>query len=419
MTISLGCYFTFTALLQFVNWMAKSGGKALMHGPIVKPIVDVYLVGKNIVTAFSLSQRERLRRSLSGKVEFKLHDTLDEACRGEQVLVVRDDWVIEKRILLALLSGDSTIMKHDASEQPIYVAAYLPSRNLRQAVELLEGQPAELPALFNGLRVATPAEICGSFERELRKPGAPVAVKLTEETREGVERALFQSSYKGATDFVTKYVWPEPALIVVRALAKRKVTPNAVTVLSLVCVIATFYFFCIGAFWWGIASAFLMAFLDTVDGKLARVTLTATRFGHFFDHGIDWISPPFWWAAWFVGLLGSSYAGTEAFQSWGWLALWTIMANYWLVRAVETLFARTFGFHVHIWKPVDFAFRQVTTRRNVNVVILTIGLLFGRPDIGFIAVALWSIASLLFHGVRYCQARLQRAGGGQLASFLS
>lgn len=390
-----------------------------MHGPIVRPILDAFVIGKSTVMAFSLSQRERLRRSLAGAIEFRLHDTLEEACSGAYALVVRDDWVIEKRILQALVAGDSTLLKADVSGQSVYIAAYVPTGNLRDAVELLEQQPATMPASLQGFRSATPIEICGRFERELRKAGAPVAAKLAEETQDRVERALFQSSYKGATDFVTKYLWPEPALHVVRLLAKARVTPNVVTAVSLACVLATSYLFWVGAFWWGILLAFLMAFLDTVDGKLARVTLTATRLGHFFDHGIDWISPPFWWGAWFAGLLGSSYASTEAFQNWGWAAFWAVMASYWLVRGVETLFRETFGFHVHIWKPVDFAFRLITTRRNVNVTILAAGLLFNRPDLGFIAIAIWSIASLIYHAARYCQALYWASQGKQVQSFLS
>ena len=38
-----------------------------------------------------------------------------------------------------------------------------------------------------------------------------------------------------------------------------------------------------------------MALLDTVDGKLARVTLTSSKWGNVFDHGIDLVAPPVWW----------------------------------------------------------------------------------------------------------------------------
>ncbi len=46
----------------------------------------------------------------------------------------------------------------------------------------------------------------------------------------------------------------------------------------------------------------LMTFLDTVDGKLARVTVTSSRLGDVLDHGLDIIHPPLWYIAWGVGL---------------------------------------------------------------------------------------------------------------------
>ena len=42
--------------------------------------------------------------------------------------------------------------------------------------------------------------------------------------------------------------------------------------------------------------------LDTVDGKLARCTITSSKIGEAIDHGIDLVHPPFWWWAWGVGL---------------------------------------------------------------------------------------------------------------------
>ena len=50
-----------------------------------------------------------------------------------------------------------------------------------------------------------------------------------------------------------------------------------------------------------------MTFLDTVDGKLARVTLRSSPFGNVYDHSIDLIHPPFWWWAWIVGLPAAGF----------------------------------------------------------------------------------------------------------------
>jgi phosphatidylglycerophosphate synthase len=301
----------------------------------------------------------------------------------------------------------------------VYAAAFVSSEKLRDAVQLLADQPIQPPAWLRGIKAGSAAEIGGNYERKLRKREAPLAAELTAASRDAVERALFRSAYKGATDFITKYLWPVPAFHVVRALAQRGVSPNLITVISLGCVVATFVLFWRGNFWAGLVSAYLMAFLDTVDGKLARVTLTSSRLGHLLDHGIDFISPPFWWGAWFAGVLGGPFALTEPFHTWGWPAFWSIMVIYWLVRGVEALFVMRFAINIHIWRPIDFAFRQITTRRNVNIAILTVGALFGRPDLGFLAVAVWALASFVFHVARFGQAYSQQVQGREVSSWLN
>ena len=79
-------------------------------------------------------------------------------------------------------------------------------------------------------------------------------------------------------------------------------TPNQVTSASLVLVIVAGVLFARGEFGWGLVAGWIMTFLDTVDGKLARVTITSTKLGNVFDHGIDLIHPPFWYLAWGMGL---------------------------------------------------------------------------------------------------------------------
>ncbi len=387
--------------------------------PDPKPAIDVYIVGTCETSAFALPQAERLRRSLVDFAPFHFHTSLDDAPKGHHALVMRADWVIEKRILLSLTEAEGRILRQPLPNGQVYAAAFIPSGRVTDAVRLLTEQPSRPPAWLAGLRVGSAAEIGGAYERKLRKREAPVAVELTGATRDAVERALFRSAYKGATDFITKYLWPVPAFHAVRALAARGISPNVITLISLACVIATFILFWRGHFWAGLASAWLMAFLDTVDGKLARVTLTSSYSGHLLDHGIDYISPPFWWGAWFAGVLGSKFAQTEPFQTWGWPAFWIIMAVYWLVRGVEALFVARFAINIHIWRPIDFAFRQITTRRNVNIVILTASAFLGRPDLGFLAVALWAIASLGFHVARFLQAFFQQIRGREVCSWLN
>ena len=146
-----------------------------------------------------------------------------------------------------------------------------------------------------------------------------------------------------------------------------------------------------------------MTFLDTVDGKLARVTMTSSKFGNAFDHGIDLIHPPFWYVAWGLGLGTGAWALSEAVLLW---TLVVICAGYVLQRVIEGLSLLWFKLEIHVWRPIDTLFRQVTARRNPNLVILTLGAAIGRPDLGLVAVAVWTAVCLLLHCLQLLQARV-------------
>ena len=156
-----------------------------------------------------------------------------------------------------------------------------------------------------------------------------------------------------------------------------------------------------GWFLSGLAFAWGMCFLDTVDGKLARCTLTSTKLGDVFDHGIDLVHPPFWYYAWFYGL------GVVLAAPLAW-ALWVVIIGYVAGRLQEGLFIWRFGIEIHTWRPVDSWFRLITARRNPNMVILFVSMLFSRPDIGLIAVAWWTVISCAVHAVRLVQAMAVR-----------
>src|SRR3546814_19582607 len=75
--------------------------------------------------------------------------------------------------------------------------------------------------------------------------------------------------------------------------------------------------------------------------------------------------------------------------------LWALMAviviGYVLQRLIEGEFIRAFGMHIHVWRKFDSQFRLITARRNPNMVILVVALIYNRPDIGLELVAWWTI----------------------------
>lgn len=250
---------------------------------------------------------------------------------------------------------------------------------------------------------------------QLRKREQPFALRLIPATMRAAERASYFGAYKGVTDLLTKYLWPEWALVLTRIAARIGMSPNMVTGIgALGCIAATFAF-AFGHYWLGMAFGLSFMVLDTVDGKLARCTITSSRWGNIFDHGIDLIHPPFWWIAWAIGL--SAYGRPLALSTEAWVE-GAIIGGYVAQRVIEGAFMRMFGMHVHVWRRIDSRFRLITARRNPNMVILFAAMLAARPDIGLVAVAGWTLASLAVHTVQFGQALRERAQGRVIRSWL-
>jgi phosphatidylglycerophosphate synthase len=159
-----------------------------------------------------------------------------------------------------------------------------------------------------------------------------------------------------------------------------------------------------------------MTYLDTVDGKLARVTVTSSKFGHLLDHILDLIHPPLWYLAWGLGL--ASYHPLLLPLGLG-LTLWLIVAGYLAGRLVEGAFQLWLGqFGIFSWRKIDSYSRLVTARRNPCLVLLTLGSWLGRPDLGLEAVALWTALSSSFLVLRLAMAASERLSSGPLTSWL-
>ena len=253
------------------------------------------------------------------------------------------------------------------------------------------------------------------YNRQLRKLDCPFIQRLAPETRREIERKSYFGAYKGVTDLLTKYLWPELALWLTRIAASIGMTPNMITAIgATLCVYAT-YLFAYGHYWEGMLAGFIFMVLDTVDGKLARCTITSSKWGNVADHGVDLIHPPFWWYFWGVGLgtWGLALSG-QTFL----IVMVAVVAGYILQRVIEGLFIKDFGMDIHVWQKFDSRFRLITARRNPNMVILFFATLAGRPDIGLIVLAWWTVISLVVHAVRLVQAYAMKRSGKPVISWM-
>jgi phosphatidylglycerophosphate synthase len=240
-------------------------------------------------------------------------------------------------------------------------------------------EPGEFPTFVTGLRRDLPYHL-------ERLPDAAA--------RRDYERFLFWSNYKGSTDFMTRWAFPPIVWPLTRLATALRLHPNWITIVGVILALGAVPLFAIGWIWTGIVMAYVMAILDSVDGKVARVTMTESPIGNVLDHGLDIVHPPLWYLGWAWWLAGGDP------QAPVFVAGWWLCGIYVADRLVLAVPKALWGRGLHAMSRIDAVVRTIIARRNVNLVIFTIGLAVGQPMAGFYAVVLWSAATLAWHAGR-------------------
>ncbi len=367
------------------------------------------------ITIWGMSSGERIERLLGLSVIPVGEDSLAGLRPEDHVLLIRGDYLFDDRLIKHLGTTPNLVLKLDAPARQV-VAAHVPAGKALEALALLDAADAAAPApaaaaaLGDEIQISSPADLSVNFQSKLRKSEAAFVLPITAESKATLEQRLFDWSYKGVTDLVTKWAWPWPAKRVVAWCVRLGLTPNQVTFAGFVLVILAGICFANGQYVPGLVAAWLMTFLDTVDGKLARVTLTSSRFGHYFDHIIDIVHPPFWYMLWGLGLPAAMVANLSIPLGGHFLL---ILIFYITGRLVEGSFQWILGrFGIFCWQPLDSYFRLITARRNPNLILLTLSLLAARPDLGLVAVTLWTVLTTLMLMARLGYAAYVRVKKG-------
>ena len=350
---------------------------------------QVRIIGDCGTRLFGLTPEARMRR---------------QSCDMRGLVLVAHASAVVSEATLGWLAANPGVVLSSASGRPLAVAVE-PGR-LGEAEATMRGGERGGPAI-------NPEQMPVVFVRKLRRQETLFVRSAADESAIAIERALFASVYKGVTDLVTKWLWPLPAFWVTRGLARMRVHPNAVTLAGLALTILAAVLWSRSAFAGGMAAAWMMTFLDTVDGKLARVTATSSELGNILDHVTDYVHPPVWWLCLAAGLAAAQPAAATSI----WLACWVILGAYVLGRVIEELFKRAVGFNQYLWRRFDTGLRLVVSRRNVILLIMTVGLIAGGPVEAYVACAAWSVASVFIQAVRLVQA-LAASRQGPLKSWM-
>lgn len=318
------------------------------------------------------------------------------AAAGRPVLAIAGNSLVDARLFPALADASGTRVAEDDQD------------GRRTALLRLEADaPAAIPdGAANLAEIADALLASGQATRFTQEefPGFIAVLRrtlpfflFTLEDRAAVarcERFLFWSNYKGSTDLFTRYVYPPLVWLMVRPLARARVHPNAVTLLSILFTFAAVPLFATAAWIPGFLLAYAMSVLDSVDGKLARLTFTDSKLGNLLDHGLDIVHPPLWYVAWALGLSAGSLAA-PVFEA----ALW--MTGFYVAdRLVLAIYRNIFRRGLHTHAPIDAWVRSFISRRNINLPLFTVGVIAGLGEPVFYLVVAWQAATLAWHAGR-------------------
>ncbi|SFD89310.1 CDP-alcohol phosphatidyltransferase family protein [Nitrosomonas sp. Nm166] len=348
----------------------------------------IYIFGESETRIWGLTGRERLQRMLKAKKQITLTEDVEKIPISAAVLFLNANFLFDARVLSALLAIDKKIALYSNENCP---AAIRTDGN--QASRLLRNLNNNKSQNYKFVLLTTPRiglkDLKIDVQQNLKKKDPPYLLPISEANRRLLEKELFSGSYKGVTDLVTKWLWPVPAFWATHYCVRRGWQPNHVTYLSVVFAVLAGVAFWFGLFGIGLLMGWLMTFLDTVDGKLARVTVTSSRLGDVLDHGLDIIHPPLWYLAWGVGLAGTSIPLASLD-----MLMWLMLLGYIGGRLCEGAFQLWLApFDMFIWHKLDSFNRLITARRNPNLILLSYGWLTDQPDFGLLLVVLWHLIS--------------------------
>lgn len=170
------------------------------------------------------------------------------------------------------------------------------------------------------------------------------------------------------------------------------------------------------------AIAGVLAFLlfwrgDDGLGLLAAVAFLVIAIASEPRSWVGWglaLLPLCWWWAWSHGLQASDHPLAPVY---GLMVLWAVVGGSAADAAIALIFRRrSAGVRLDDWQKFDSSFALVAAAPSINVLLLGLGWVIGRPAAALVALAWWIIVTVIVHGVRLAQASERKARGEAIAA---
>jgi len=297
-------------------------------------------------------------------------------------LAVSADRLVDRRVLRTLVGRDATTFAsvdgHDV--EPV---GWVLAEDVRRWGAAVGTHSERLP--LASLDPYIP-ELRGAVAPYVIRAGAP-------EERRLAWRVLLDHVQKQALDLPGQYFDTPFENFLVRRLAPTTVTPNQITLLTLVVAGVVAALFAHGWLRIGVMLALVVGVLDGVDGKLARLKLATSKLGEL-EHVGDF----FYENAWYLSLASHFHGATAEPRYWlaGCVLVACDLADSLLYLGVQ----RCTGRMLDELSAFDRRFRAVAGRRNVYVAIFVVGFFSGHASGAFLTAVGWAIVTVAVHAFR-------------------
>jgi phosphatidylglycerophosphate synthase len=344
------------------------------------------------------------RRQIAGAAR------INEVATGmERMLVVSAGYYYDARLLKTLAEQTATTLLIDSAPPPasvelwggyggVFNAAALVDRAWLSRQDHTTGLMDQLSSdAAAGRIVSCDAAQQPTYITGMRKHVRPVFFPAPSPERIRLaERFPREAAQNGVLDFPGALDAPIENWIVAR-LCRTSITPNQITLFTMLIGLAVTALFATGHLWVGVALAFAIEILDGVDGKLARTKVETTAAGDW-EHVSDYFIELSWWTAlaWHFHSSGLRHSFALLF-----LLVGSDLLDRLAKRAVKQKVRR----NLDDVSNFDRFVRCIGTRRNINIWILIAALALGDATNGFVLICGWGAATALAHIVRAVQIR--------------
>lgn len=214
------------------------------------------------------------------------------------------------------------------------------------------------------------------------------------EDNKSAKRLLIDAAQKKILDWPAWFVHRPIENWIIYHICEWTITPNQITVISLVTAFISLYFFASGQIRIGLILALTVGILDGLDGKQARVKFMTSKLGEV-EHTLDKINENGWYFAMAYSLNIQGYGIIP------WILFSTISLTNLLNIVINANFRSKFNIQFDNYGSVERKFRWISGRQNTYIWTLIPFVFLDAFYLGYWTIALYAIITFSFRTWRF------------------